>query len=156
MRSSAILLAALVGAASAAMPKWAPMSWGSASVVSGGGVGATGKPHLGPGPVQEHHEKDHYPKKEHHSSGGIFPTGPVKDHGKDHYPNKEHHSSGGIFPTGSPKKHHPAKYHHRPTGSGMGPTATGAGTGTGHGGIPPSTTGPLTTTITTTADVTSK
>ena len=131
MRSSAILLAALVGAASAAMPKWAPMSWGSASVVSGGGVGATGKPHLGPGPVQEHHEKDHYPKK-------------------------EHHSSGGIFPTGSPKKHHPAKYHHRPTGSGMGPTATGAGTGTGHGGIPPSTTGPLTTTITTTADVTSK
>lgn len=135
MRSSAILLAALVGVASAGMPKW-PLTWlGTASDVYGGGEGPTGRPHLGPGPVSEKYR-----------TGGSFSTG----HLQDHHTKKEHHRSGGIFPSGGPKYHHSEKYHHKPTGSGVGPT------GTGHGGSPPTTHVPHTTTITTTSDVTSK
>lgn len=168
MHSSAILLAALVGVASAGMPGWSVTPSGTASDVSGGGLGPTGKPHLGPGPVsvrphpeasfstalskdhhehhdsgysEDHHKKSHYPK-----SGGSFPTG----YPKDHHPER-HHSSAGIFPSGGPKKHHSEKHHHIPTGSGIGPTGTGHG-----GGGPHSTIGPHTTTITTTSDVTSK
>ena len=162
MRSSAILVAALVGVASAGMPKW-PLQWSkTASGGYGGGVGSTGKPHLGPGPVSEMphtggsfpttYPKDHHPKKEHHNSGGMFPSGGSSPttYPKDHHPKKEHHSSGGMFPSGGPTQHRPEKHHHKPTGSGVGPT------GTGHGGSPPLTSGPLTTTITKTSDVTSK
>ena len=165
MRSSAILVAALVGFASAGMPGWIVKS---SETASGGGLGPSGKPHLGPGPVSErprpdislkktdHHNsgypEDHHTKSEHHRSGGSFPT----DYRKEHHPER-HHNSGGIFPSGgiSPSggpKHHRSEqrhYHHIPTGSGVGPT------GTGHGGSPPTTTGPLTTTITATSDVTS-
>lgn len=140
MRSSAILVAALVGVASAGMPN-SPLTWlGTASDVSGGGVGPTGKPPLDHGPALE---KPH--------TGGMFPTGHRKA-----YPMKEHTKSGGMFPSGGPKEHHPEKHHRtgsgkyrKPTGSGIGPT------GTGNGASPASTSGPLTTTITTTSDVTS-
>lgn len=146
MRSSAILVAALVGVASAGIPSWT-LKWpGTASDVYGGGGGPTGKPHLGPGPVSEiphtggsfptSYPKDHHTKKEHHNSVGMFPSGGLKEHHSE----KIHHT-GGIFPTGK---------HHKPTGSGVGPT------GTGHAGIPPPTPGPHTTTITTTSDVTSE
>lgn len=108
MRSSAVFLAALVGVASAGMPKW-PQKWsGTGTGVYGGGVGptGTGKPPLGSGPVS--------------------------------------------FPTGS-------SIYHNPTGSGVGPTGTGVGpTGTGHGGSPPPTGSPHTTTITKTSDVASE
>ena len=138
MRSSAILVAALVGVASAGMPNW-PLTWSAtASGVYEGVGGPTGRPHLGPGPVSE------IPH-----TGGSFPTA----YSKDHHREKEHHNSSGIFPS---KKHHSEKYHHKPTGSGIGPTGTGIGpTGTGHGGSP-TTPGPHTTTITKTSDVTSK
>ena len=123
MRSSAIFLAALVGAASAGMPKW-PREWsGTGTGVYGGGVGptGTGKLPLGPGPVS-------------------FPTG-----------SPTYHTSGGISSSGGPK------YPHKPTGSGLGPTGTGVGpTGTGHGGSPPPTPSPHTTTITKTSDVASE
>ncbi|CAF9940587.1 MAG: hypothetical protein ALECFALPRED_008763 [Alectoria fallacina] len=146
MRSSAILVVALVGVASAGMPKW-PRNWpGTANDVYGGSKGPTGKPHLGPGPVSEiphtggsfptGHPKDHHTKKEHHNSGGMFPSGGPKEHHSE-----KHHHTGGSFPTGK---------HHQPTGSGVGPT------GTGHGASPLPTPGPHTTTITKTSDVASK
>lgn len=114
MRSSAILLAALLGVASAAVPQWPRKLAETGTAVYSAGVGptGTGKPHLGPGPVS-------------------FSTGsPI------------HHTTGGILPSGG--------YTHKPTGSGWGPT------GTGHGGSPPPTPGPHTTTITKTGDVTSE
>ena len=175
MRSSAFLVAALVGVASAGMPGWPGQSSEFASDVYGGGPGPTNKPHLGPGPVSERPRpevsfstglsKDHHTEKEYHGSGGIFPTGLPKEHhpekyhmsggmyptglAKEHHPEK-YHNSGGIFPSGGPEKHHSEKYHYIPTGSGVGPT------GTGHGGRPHPTPGPHTTMITTTSDVTSK
>ena len=129
MRSSAILVAALVGVASAGMPGWPVMSSETASDVSGGGLGPTHRPHLGPGPVSERPRpdisfskelsKDHHPKSEHHKSGGSFPTGGPKNHhpDKEHYPGRHHTSggmfpSGGIIPSGGPKNHHPDKDHH--------------------------------------------
>lgn len=125
MRSSAVLLVALVGVASAGIPNWPFKRSESGSNVYGGGVVPTGKPPLGPGPVS-------------------FPTGSPIDH-----------TSGGIFPTGGPKSHHSERYTHTPTGSGIKPTGSGLGpTGTGHGGSPVSTPGPHTTTITKTSDVT--
>lgn len=154
MRSSAIVVAALMGVASAGMPNWSGQLSGTLSDVHGGGVGPTGRPHLGHGPVSEmphtyptghakDHPKEHHPKNEHHKSGGMYPSG-------GHHPDKYHHKPTGMFPTGGPEKHHPKKHHHKPSGSGVGPTSTG------YGGSPSPTQGPLTTTITTTSDVTSK
>ena len=97
MRSSAVLLAALVGVASAGIPNWPFKRSETGSNIYGGGVGPTGKLPLGPGPVS-------------------FPTGSPIDH-----------TSGGIFPTGGPKSHHSEIYTHKPTGSGLGPTGTGHG-----------------------------
>lgn len=145
MRSSAILVAAVVGVASAGMPKL-PLTWSAtASDVYGGDGGPTGRLHFGPGPVSQ----------------GSFPT----SHPKDYHMGKENHNSGGIFSSGGPNKHHPDKYRDKPTGSGIGPTGTGnkhhpdkhhhKPTGTGNGGPPP-TPGPPTTTITITSDVTGK
>ena len=122
MRSSTILLAALVGLASAGMPKW-PRKWsGTGTALYSAGVGPTGTG----SPID-------------HTSGGIFPSGG--------YTQKP--TGSGVKPTGSGVK---------PTGSGVKPT-TGSGvgpTGTGHGGSPPPTQGPHTTTITKTSDVPSE
>ena len=69
MRSSAIFLAALVGVASADVPKW-PQKWsGTGTGVYGGGVGptGTGKLPFGPGPVSF---PTGYP-----TGSGVGPTG---------------------------------------------------------------------------------
>lgn len=176
MHSSAIFLAALVGVASAGMPGWSAKS---SQTVSAGDLGTTTKPHLGPGPASErprpeasfstglskdHHEhhssgnwEDHHTNSQYPRSGGSFPTAyPQKNHSERHhtsagiFPSTGIALSGSISPSGGTKKHHSQKYHHVPTGSGIGPT------GTGHGIGPHSTMGPHTTTITTTSDVTSK
>ena len=147
MRSSAILVAALVGVASASIPKW-PLEGSKKDSYVSGDVAPTSRLHLGPGPVSE---KPY--------TGVSFPTAYSKD---------DHHPSGGIFPSGGPQKHHSKQYHHKPTGSGAGPTGlpgtyhhkpsgSGAGpTGTGHGGSPAPTQSPHITTITKISDVTSK
>ena len=61
---------------------------------------------------------------------------------------------------GGPSNYQTGKYHHKPTGSGIGPTGSGVGpTGSGVGPTgtgSPSTTGPPTTTVTHTSDVPSK
>ena len=88
--------------------------------------------------------------------GGVGPTGTGKSPlgtGPVSFPtgSPSYHPSGGISPSGG------SKYTHNPTGSGVGPTGTGVGpTGTGHGGSPPPTGSPHTTTITKTSDVASE
>ena len=127
MRSSAVFLAALVGVASAGMPKW-PREWsGTGTGVSGGGVGptGTGRLPLGPGPVI-------FPTG--YPSGGIYPSGGSK---YTHNP-----TGSGVGPTG--------------TGVGPTGTGHGGPTGTGHGGSPPPPTSAHTTTITKTSDVASE
>ncbi len=81
MRSSTTFLAALVGVASAGMPEWSLQMTGTASNVYGGGVGSTGKPHLGPGPVV-------FPSGR--NSGGMYPSGVT---GKP--------TGSGVGPTGT-------------------------------------------------------
>ena len=92
MRSSAILLTALVGVASASIPKW-PQGWsGTGSNVYGGGAGptGTGKLPLGPGPVS-------------------FPTGGISPSGGPKYTHKP--TGSGVGPTGTGVG---------PTGTGLG------------------------------------
>ena len=147
MRSSGILLAALVGVASAGIPKW-PFQWSNtASGVSGGGEGPTAKPHL-PVVFPSGYPIDHNSKKD------MLPSeGPPRDNFQKYHPMptaEKYHQR----PTG--EKYHPMptgdKYHQRPTGEKYHPMPTG----TGHGGSPPLTSGPRTTTVTKTSDVTSK
>lgn len=103
MRSSAILLAALLGVASAAVPKWPRKLAETGTAVYSTGVGptGTGKPHLGPGPVS-------FPTGSpiDHNTGGIFPSGGYN-----------HKSTGsGVGPTGTGHEGSP-----RPT---LGPSTT--------------------------------
>ena len=97
------------------------------TAASGEGLASTGRPHLGPGPV-------------------VFPSGYPSGGPKYHHPEKHHPklTASGVGST----SHHPGKYHHQNTGSGLGPTNTG--------GSPNPTSGPPTTTVTHTSDVTSK
>ena len=181
MRSSAILLAALVGVASAGIPGWLVKSSKTASDVSGGDLGPTGKPHLGPGPVRPHPEasfstalskdhhdhhnsgysEDHHTKSQYPRSGGSFPTGYPKDHQKDHHSERHHTSAGilpstGIVPSGAIFPSGGPKKHHSEKYHHV-PTVRAVGpTAPGHGEAPHTPLGPHTTTITTTSDVTSK
>ena len=139
MRSSAILVAALVGVASAGIPKW-PLQWSNKRSYVSSDVASTSRLYFGPGPVSvTSHTGVSFPT----ASGGIYPSGGSQKHHSEQY----HHrpSGSGAGPTSRPGKHH-----HRPSGSGAGPTATG------YRGSPAPTQSPHTTTITKTSDVTSE